>query len=580
MNFVNELKWTYCSSYNFHDKCSKCINSIIKSIENNEIGDFNTLFENAIYFATRNASCSSTLLFTDLINKISDLVDFEIITRPTLDTLRTFNYEFLQIIMKSVNKMNYISSNLLSNILILQNKDLNDVLINKLDILQINSYHIELLCSNPGLTQKNPQSFNKTMCFLPGASVYNAKYIKEFSNKSPHLITKTAIIYAILGNHELELIDFLIKKNNLILDQDFLISACYTQRKDVIEYFLNNKLEVSHKCIKAIVADNLNDNTILQINQSFLDFFNKVHYKNGNADLEIISILQKYNYMFTYLDAFFLISHLIEIPSFEKYNIKIDDAFLNECEKHNFFPKYNEKLTNREIMRLFQLTNNLNEIKRNLSKTNFKPNQECLYSACHLSSNTSVIKYLLSTGLKIDSKCLQISSELLKKNNTFSLVLEEFLKQENSNKDKTNKEKELEDKIQKLENRVKELEKDLEQKKEIGIVEKVKEDNKTKITIKKNKNYLDEQIKLIQEIKVSEEFIKFFKLEKETINLLCLKKVLLNYFKENKLIKKNSFEIILDNKLSKILQFDEIYGNKIDLKDLDEFCKFILSNYK
>ena len=70
--------------------------------------------------------------------------------------------------------------------------------------------------------------------------------------------------------------------------------------------------------------------------------------------------------------------------------------------------------------------------------------------------------------------------------------------------------------------------------------------------------------------------MKFFELKNNTINLSTFKKVLLNYFKTNNLIQKESFEIILDEKLIKILKFEN-YGYKINLKDLDEFCKFILT---
>ena len=49
----------------------------------------------------------------------------------------------------------------------------------------------------------------------------------------------------------------------------------------------------------------------------------------------------------------------------------------------------------------------------------------------------------------------------------------------------------------------------------------------------------------------------------------------------NKLIKKNSFEIELDIELMRILKFDSSkYINQISLKNLDEFCLFILNNYK
>jgi hypothetical protein len=199
-----------------------------------------------------------------------------------------------------------------------------------------------------------------------------------------------------------------------------------------------------------------------------------------------------------------------------------------------------------------------------------------LYKACELKANTTIIKYLISLGLKIDEKCLQISGNIISgKSSSFALVLSEFMKNVNiSNQD---------DKIKKLEDRIKELEKELK-----NSTPNTQNISHTKVIIKKKDiekemkyHYLDEKINIKKEARVNKEFIKFFNLdnlELDTINCLILKKILLKYFKEKKLIKKNSFEIILDESLIKVLKFDKKYGNQINLKDLDEFCKFILSN--
>ncbi len=199
-----------------------------------------------------------------------------------------------------------------------------------------------------------------------------------------------------------------------------------------------------------------------------------------------------------------------------------------------------------------------------------------MYKACELKANTTIIKYLISLGLKIDEKCLQISGNIISgKSSSFALVLSEFMKNVNiSNQD---------DKIKKLEDRIKELEKELK-----NSTPNTQNISHTKVIIKKKDiekemkyHYLDEKINIKKEARVNKEFIKFFNLdnlELDTINCLILKKILLKYFKEKKLIKKNSFEIILDESLIKVLKFDKKYGNQINLKDLDEFCKFILSN--
>jgi hypothetical protein len=581
MNFVNNLRIISCH-YSIHENCKKYTAVITKSIENNEIADFNLIFENLIYFLSKNVGCMYTNDIKNLIDKIKDLIDIELLTRPTIDIIRSLNYEFIQIVRNNIDKLKHISSGLFNNILLLQNKDFNDYLIySKLDIIDIASNHIELLCSNPGLTQKVT---SLSLSFLKdGVTQYNANYIIELAKKNPNAISKNAIIFAILGNHKLDLIENLINKKNFQLDQDYLIASCFKLNKQYIEYFLNKKIEINHSCLKGIFS-HIIQNDFLQIPAGFITFFNnsypKYNFYSAQLAKDIINIFQKYNYIFTYNDAVLLLQHNVEIPSFENYNITIDDNFVNLCEIYNYYPNYGKKINDIKAIKLFTNYNNLSIIKSELSRLKFTPTQECLYNACELKTNTTIIKYLLSLGLKIDEKCLQLSGNIIsRKSSTFALVLSEFMKNiKIPNQD---------DKIKKLEDRIKELEKELE-----NSTSNTPNMSHTKIIIKKKDikkdiekemqyHYLDEKIKIKKEAQVDKEFIKFFNLdnlESDTINCLFLKKILLKYFKEKKLIKKNSFEIILDESLIKVLKFDKKYGNLIDLKDLDEFCKFILSN--
>ncbi len=519
-------------------------------------------------FLNRNLKCINVQKVNNLIDKISDLIDLEQIPNNIIAILRHLNSDYLEIFKDQVDKVKNISSKLFSNILLLQNRKLNDYIINsKIDNITIIPYHIELLCSNPGITvnelNSKRMSFNQTI-----HSQCNENYIKKLSIQSPSSISKTAILYAILGNHKLELIDFLIKENkDLILDSDYLIASCYSKKVDLIEYFLNNKIEVNHLCLKALYSNSLT-NDILKINDSFMNYFNLQYKKNIDivTSLNIIKIFQKYNYIFTYDDACFLIKHHVEIPSFEKYNINIDDAFINLCELNNFYPNYGEdKITKIKGLKLFDSNMYVTELKTEISKINYKPDQECLYKACARQNNTSVIKYLISLGLQIDEKCIEISKKILHKNSSLLLVLDEYMK--NAKKPDVNVE--LEDKIKKMESRIKELEHEL----------KVK-NNKPKIENNVKISYLDKKIKLTQkqEVKVSGEFAQFFYIKTDFINLLTFKKVLLNYFKEKNLIKKDSFDIILESDLIKLIKFEK-YGNQIDLKDLDDFCKFILTSF-
>lgn len=88
---------------------------------------------------------------------------------------------------------------------------------------------------------------------------------------------------------------------------------------------------------------------------------------------------------------------------------------------------------------------------------------------------------------------------------------------------------------------------------------------KTKITAK-------------DEIKLSTKFTTFFNLEKDIkLTVLTFKKILFNYLNNNKLIKKDSFEVELSSELCETIGFDKKkYGNKLNLKDIDIFCLYIL----
>ena len=59
--------------------------------------------------------------------------------------------------------------------------------------------------------------------------------------------------------------------------------------------------------------------------------------------------------------------------------------------------------------------------------------------------------------------------------------------------------------------------------------------------------------------------------------MLSFKRILFNYFNNNKLIKKDSFDIELSTELCKAIGFDNSkFGNKMNLKDIDAFCLYIL----
>lgn len=81
-----------------------------------------------------------------------------------------------------------------------------------------------------------------------------------------------------------------------------------------------------------------------------------------------------------------------------------------------------------------------------------------------------------------------------------------------------------------------------------------------------------------EEVSLSSKFTKFFNLDKDVkLTVLSFKKILFNYFNNNKFIKKDSFEIELSTELCEAINFNKTkYGNKMDLKDIDAFCLFVL----
>lgn len=98
-----------------------------------------------------------------------------------------------------------------------------------------------------------------------------------------------------------------------------------------------------------------------------------------------------------------------EINDFDRFNIVLDNKFLELCNRVNFYPNYPIVRENEEICKLQWLTDtqNLTSIKKFFKHYNIVPNNICMENACARSSNSKTIKYLLSKGGKINTKCME-----------------------------------------------------------------------------------------------------------------------------------------------------------------------------
>ncbi len=449
--------------------------------------------------------------------------------------------------------------------------------------------------------------------------------IKQLITMGPGLCTDY-LIAACHGQNK-EMIEFLL--DNKIVPTSDCIKALFTSavNNDIID--INEKYGKNmfyEKSVPVSPKDSINIKNITELLNILLNYNYTITYDDLifiTKYYVTIPNIQKYNLTF---DNKFLeiCSEIGFYPPYD-HNIKPDIRCLQkECIK----------------------SGNLQAIKELVLKQKIKPDNICIQNACIHKANLPTIRFLVDNNASVDYIALKniisitgnsstnfVMEEFIKQYLKDMEELKKLKKQQHTNppiiaksitnelvinKDNepqkvviSNIEENKDNKIMKLEHinnqnisdniikdddYISESDDEIPKKKIKKISIKVKT-NKKDIKSDDNKdNIINNDIKTIfedytliktnieekEQISISDKFIKYFNLEKDSkLTILSFKRLLLNYLNNNKLIKKDNFVITLNEDMCNSINFDyKKYDNKLDIKNLDKFCAFVLDNIK
>lgn len=215
-------------------------------------------------------------------------------------------------------------------------------------------------------------------------------------------ITKQCYYNIIKYPNDLELCTLALKYDNTLIDSNCLNYACQSRNKEVIMFVLNNKITPDNKIFESIFLKK-NNRDVYRFKTSdinfeenvFLDFeennlIRTVHRNQYCTENDIIKILDKYGYCFTYDDFFVCLENrvLMENFDFDFGDDKLTKKFFDVCIQKSFYPYF-------------------------INKKKFPPPTiECLYKECERKNNMKVIKQL-AESLKLYDK-LELVGNILK----------------------------------------------------------------------------------------------------------------------------------------------------------------------
>ena len=624
--FYTQLTGLYCSYSSTHNICSNLYANIKNNI--NIFTNYNLLLMKFINSLNKNyyngGACVSMNACTELFEILINIADIESLDNQTFKNM-CLNLKFTEYLILHIIKMKKISSELISKIIFSQNKIMIEKILLNNDLeLNFTSEHIEILCTNntyyikSQMTIYNGSNKQVNQILIEDSSkntskLFTEKLINELINKKIK-VSKASIILAILYNFNLPLIKTLLS-HGPTLCEDYLIAACFSLNKDIIDFLLDNKLEPTSKCMKAIFKTNIYDELGFSENELKVDNmikekpYNTSDIKTINKYSKILETILNYNYKLDYDDVLNATRYFVQINNIKNYDIKLDSKFLEVCYDVGFHPTYHHDIKP-DITCLQKECNkygNLSNIKNLVNKYNIIPDTLCMQNACKFKSNTQTIKFLHEKGAPVDHNAIK---NIIYTNGNSSLIflIDEYIKTIEEKKEvikdvakdvakdvvkegKTKNNKNIvltSDNEEETDKPVKTKKIIIKKTKKNDIIENkenkaiIKNSNKT---VKDNTDINLDDYKLVKikitnkdEISISENLSQFFNLEKNVkLKLLSFKKILFNYFNNNKLIKKDSFDIELSNELCKAIGFDTIkYGNIMNLKDIDIFCLYIL----
>lgn len=208
------------------------------------------------------------------------------------------------------------------------------------------------------------------------------------------------------------------------LSETILEHACKHTNEDIMKLCLENKIVPNEKCFNALISYpngysfqysylkrlylETNSKNILSKSSSY--WYKTEHdiKMNGKLVADRIETLIAYGYKVTYENVLSAIEHKKYVNDIERFNIKLDEKYLEACSKAGYYPYESDVLPGVACLEKECLkSGNLTVIRQLFVKNpSLKPSKQCLINACTLKSNLQTLKFLVSKGGVLDIECV------------------------------------------------------------------------------------------------------------------------------------------------------------------------------
>ena len=365
------------------------------------------------------------------------------------------------------------------------------------------------------------------------------------------------------------------------LKSEYVITACKFINIELILYLLDFNLRISKECINILI-----DSIIKRKNNSKLYRTELYHEMTVQRAIVVFDKLILHGCELTYDNIVNLTKLKATVPDFEKYNIKLQDDFIETCSQYNYYP-YNThiKHTNNSLSLECSKYGSVKNIQHILEQNpSLKLTQECLENACKIRCNAPVINFIIANSIIPNFNCVKniINSQTHKSYiiNLIATFENEYLKEKDELFSLREKNIKIKEELSILKSKTsgnidQEFLIDYPEKKIDDILKDQKLDNNTSQNNNTSSNSLiNSYIKLdnIPKTFIFTDKIRCNSKIKKLLNITSIKsfielrRYLLQYIIKNSLLKQNI--ITLNTDLQDILKIHE--NTKINFYDIDK----------
>jgi hypothetical protein len=226
----------------------------------------------------------------------------------------------------------------------------------------------------------------------------------------PMIMIDEKIMNNITAIHSLEL----LKKATMlggVLNTKTLEIACISnvEKCEKIKFILDNKINPTRVAFHGIIES---FNVSERRNRWDRNYDDKDRLLKIQQSIEC---LVDGGYKITYEDLKVALEKKIIIQNIDRFNITLDESYLEICSKISMYP-YNVKNLKPDLTCLrneCKKAGNIQTIRKLIKESDLKPDTECLGEACKIKNNTQVIKLLIEKGAKLDINCLKFISDTI-----------------------------------------------------------------------------------------------------------------------------------------------------------------------